>query len=402
DVLTTYADLDADALAIVYELGADDGWRLVNLMQETGVEEPLNDILSYVDPKDGNTYVAGTTSEGVHLFRRDEGGAWTHRELVSEIDGAVPFASGLAQLTSLQTIELADGSGGTIEIDSFTPDGQEGVPTVHFLGIDEDSRLRLFWQDGTVDQEGNYGWAHLDLSNDLFSNTQDAPVFTGRVETYVTSWGGLNFAGLDASGELWSVWYSPSLTWENNGNTNHWHASNLSEITGAPELSGAVSVYLTSWSGINIAGISPGGELVVTWWVPSFGSEWVQTNFSQEFGGPSLATESLSTYVTPWGGLNVVGVDATGDLNVYWWVPSEPGTWNISNLTSGFDAEVARPSGELTTIITPVGYNRDQEVLNSETSILGHDSETGDVIRAFWEPSFGGTWMLENVTELAT
>ena len=81
-----------------------------------------------------------------------------------------------------------------------------------------------------------------------------------------------------------------------------------------------LSVYLTSWGGINIVG---GADLGVYWWAPALGGEWRFNELTDAAtGGPALIAETVTSYVTPWGGLNVAGLDQAGRLWVYWWSPT--------------------------------------------------------------------------------
>jgi hypothetical protein len=46
-----------------------------------------------------------------------------------------------------------------------------------------------------------------------------------------------------------------------------------------------------------------------------------------------LDASTLTAYVTPWGGLNIAGLDrTTGKLTAYWWAPGKP-TWIVEEFT---------------------------------------------------------------------
>src|SRR5262249_24148268 len=152
--------------------------------------------------------------------------------------------------------------------------------------------------------------------------------FVGTLTSYSTSWGGLNVAGVDAQGRIWSVWWAPGL--------DRWTVSDLSSVSGAPPIVGNLAVYLKPWDGINLAGLDENGDLQVTWWVPSFGASWATDNLTGLTGGPTFVTGILTSYVSDWGALNIAGIDAeTGEVKVYWWVPenTEIG-WSVTSIST--------------------------------------------------------------------
>jgi hypothetical protein len=105
-------------------------------------------------------------------------------------------------------------------------------------------------------QTDNTQWTSVNLYDRLRNQGETTPVFVSPISTYVTSWNGLNFAGLDSSGNIWVIWTG--------GGLGEWPSSNLSEITGAPKLVGSVTAYTTPWGGINVAGIDTNGDLTIT------------------------------------------------------------------------------------------------------------------------------------------
>jgi len=50
-------------------------------------------------------------------------------------------------------------------------------------------------------------------------------------------------------------------------------------------------------------------------------AKWRNDDLTSITGGPRLKAESITAYVTPWGALNVAGVDDSGETQVYWWTP---------------------------------------------------------------------------------
>lgn len=123
------------------------------------------------------------------------------------------------------------------------------------------------------------------------------------------------------------------------------------------------------------------GEVVVAWWVP--GAEWANSNLTDLFSGPAMRAGSLSSYVTPWGGLNVAGLDHRGELTVYWWAPGL-NDWVISPLSELLTGDEP-PAGRVTGISTPTG----------QINLFGATGG-GDVVRYYWQPE--AVWQAENVS----
>jgi hypothetical protein len=218
----------------------------------------------------------------------------------------------------------------------------------------------------------------MDLADDLRSQGLTMPALTGRIISYVTSWNGLNIAGLDSNGAIQSVWWAPGLTM--------WTTSNLSAITGAPSLTGGLTAYLTSWNGINLAGTDANGRVTVAWWVPAFGGDWRNSNLSDLFSGPSLASDSVASWVTSWGALNIAGRQSDGHIIVYWWAPAS-NIWQVAPLSDII------PNATL--MVGPLsGHATSRGTLELVGVAAG-----GDVIRYSWDPT--RTWMQDDLTQIA-
>jgi len=239
----------------------------------------------------------------------------------------------------------------------------------------------LFNQTGGS-ANGEYTWTARNLSETdlLVNNINTTPAFTGQLTSYVTSWNALNVVGLDANGDIQAVWWSPNL--------DAWTTSNLSDITGAPPMQGTIAPYLTTWNAINLSGTDADGNVVVSWWVPKFEGNWVQSNLTDLYSGPQLEAGSVATWVTPWGGTNILGRNINGDVVVYWWAPNRgPGQWRIDNLSQVIEgAEV--PTGPI------VGFSSPSGVVN----IFGA-ADDGELIRYWWRATDG--WQWENVSSTA-
>lgn len=337
---------------VVFERDAAGDWTGHDLKALTGAPDVVGQVVSWTDSKDGLLYAAASGPSGVILFRESEGGLWNFRNLTTET-GGVSVSNG--QLVLLQ--------------------GPDGV--VHLAGLSTNGKLVLYSQDGGG-ISGAYSWEYSDLTTQhLEAQGQQMPQFVGDLTGYVTSWNGLNVAGLDAQGDIHAVWWAPGL--------ELWQTSNLSAITGAPAFVGGLTAYMTPWDGINLAGITQDGSLSVTWWVPDLGGVWMTDNLTQQFDGPQLQASTITSYVSSWGGINVAGIDYLGRVVVYWWSPenTEVG-WNVAPLSDDIDG-------------APVleGRLMGLAATNGSLNVFGYVDE-GNLVRYYWSPD--GEWSWEDVT----
>jgi len=308
---------------------------------------------TWTDPKDGLSYAAAVTPDGLMLLQRSGDGQWTVRNLSDELAGS------LTPLTALTHFVSTDG-------------------LVVMAGITADGRIVAFRQTGSASGAG-FEWTFINISDDHLAPQGMSTPALSELIAYVPAWNAWHLAGIDADGNIQSIWIMP-------GAFDLWRVDNLSEITGAPLIAGQLAVTLTSWQGINLAGLDAEGRLMVTWWVPEFSGDWLTNDLTDSAAGPILVAGQISGYTTPWGGLNYAGIDTNGDLTVYWWTPTLD-AWVASPLIEG---EVhARPVGRLTTHASQAG-----------TLNISGVGQANDVIRVHWQPGMDG-WLAENLSEIA-
>ncbi|MBK7405283.1 MAG: peptidylprolyl isomerase [Phycisphaerales bacterium] len=333
--------------------GLSGGWTVSDLGLKSESSGDTGSPVSWIDPKDGKTYAAAVGADGLILYKNTSGTNWSSRNLNDEVSGAGLITHSLTAFIS--------------------KDGKS-----YLAGLTAGGKLMLFRQTG-ASANGDYTWTARNLSDtDLAGQTM--PDFSGALSSYVTSWGGLNIVGLDSSGDIQAFWWSPGR--------DAWAIANLSNSTGAPPLQGSISPYLTSWGAINLTGTDSAGKVIVTWWVPSFGGQWTKSDLTTLKGGPALDPGSVSTYVTPWGGTNIVGRDENGQVAAYWWSPTlGAGQWQITIL-SQFISGAEIPTGPM------VGFSSPSGVVN----IFG-TADNGDLIRYWWKPN--QQWQWANVSSEA-
>ncbi len=344
-----------------YQLEDDGVWYAIDLLRLAGGPTITGEVESWIDTNRTTSTAVAVSDQGLSLYTEGNDDTWSVRVLTAEITGAVAIA-------------------GELEV-MLDPAGY-----AHVTGLSATGEVLHYFQNGATNPDGSAAWAFENISvEDLTPAGITTPAFTGLV-SYATSWGGLNIAGLDSAGTIWSVWTAPSLG-------GSWTASDLTTAFGAEPLVGGLTVYLTSWQGINIAGIDAGGELQVSWWVPSFEGNWAQNSLTDLTGGPMLEPATVSSYVSSWDGLNVAGIDrVTGELSVYWWSPSRADAgWATSSLSD------ALPNGAASIVGGPlVGVAPRDGSLN----VFGRAADNS-FVRVFWTPATG-VWGSDNLSASAT
>lgn len=344
---------------LVYQLGTDDVWEVTDLIAEAGGPTINGSIVTWIDQRDGHAYAAGMSNAGLILYSEPDHGNWTYRNLSQEAFGQT-ITSGLQYM--------------------IAPDG-----VVHITGLNANGQLVRYYQTERM-SDGRFRWGYVNVeTTDLHDQNMETPAFVGPLTSYATSWGGLNVAGVDANGRIWSVWWAPGI--------DRWTVSDLSAASGAGPIVGNLTVYLTPWDGINLAGLDANGDLQVTWWVPSFGAEWARDNLTALTDGPTFVLGSVTSYVSEWGGLNIAGMDeSTGEIKVYWWSPENSSIgWMVDSISMSIPIEAPQI----------VDYDiRGVAAPDGSLNIFGY-GEDGSYLNYYWYPGFGGEWRVENLSEIA-
>jgi len=170
-------------------------------------------------------------------------------------------------------------------------------------------------------------WDAVNIA-DLFS--KDLPTITRGFGLIRDNDGYIYLTGLTDANEL-IYFHSRSPNPDIN---TLWTTANLTrevrEAFGVADLDlrGDLVTYVTPWNGLNIAGLNLDGEPVVYWTAPGLDG-WRFTNLAQSQEDLTLARglERLAVNVLPWGGIGLT--DADSSLRTVWWAPGLGGFWKF-------------------------------------------------------------------------
>ncbi|MEM1329667.1 MAG: peptidylprolyl isomerase [Planctomycetota bacterium] len=359
--------------------------------------------------EDGSLIVSVPNTGGQPLeYRSTDGGAtWQVRAVADDLTDGSPSeavytwsGSGSDRFTATMTDDgiallRVSESGGETTARAFTIPGT-GQLTGQLVGLQtNDGAAYLFAYSDSGDlftvfesnqtPGGDLIFTVRNLSDDLTANSMTTPTLVDAT-AFVTPWGGLNLVGVDAGGDLWSVWFADGV------DSDLWRADNLSDISGADPLTGGVSVYQTAWGGINITGTTAAGQVAAVWWNPWFGGMWEYTNISAAAGAPNVTADSVVAFsVRGQEFLNIVAIEqGSGDLIQIFWRPEQ-----------GEDGWQFRSAGAIVPGYSSLSGSLSVTVQADETvRISGYDAGD-DVTLVSWAPGTD-TWSLSNLTESAT
>lgn len=351
-------------IAFTRQNGTGTAWSVQDIGLQSGAPALTGAITAAYNNGNDLLIAAAPSASGLLAFEYSLSNTthWRMRNLTTEITGAL-------NITSEVTAFVQDHGPYIAGLATDTPDGLPQIVYYKYVVFDGGS------------------WSFVNIgATDLAAQGRRTPAFIGDLTSFVTAWGGLNIAGLDAEGDIHTVWWAPG--------EDLWRTDNLSDLTGAPRYFGSVTAFASTWGGINYAGTDAAGNVLTTWWSPS--DVWQTTDLSTLIGteAPRVAAGSMCGYVTPWGGLNIAGISLSGLLVVYWWSPQSI-DWDTSSILDNIP-EATAPVGRL----NGSAYYHFENQWVGRIDLVG-TAANGDVVRYFWS---GGsdTWSQENFSETAT
>jgi len=327
----------------------------------------VGQIVTWYNQDDANPHIVIARADGLFLLvpgaSAEDG--WTLRNLTEEIPGAEAIIDGLVSM--------------------LPPSGLRLV-----AGLNADGELVLYGQTEQTNPDGGQAWAYDNLYDSVVYPTNTPPPafrqYTGvaNLVAYVTSWGGLNIAGIAGGGQIVVFWTAPGL--------EGWQITNLAQVSEGTNTAESnyrsLHVALTPWDGINLYGESlRGNRIQVSWWVPQFGGTWRVENVVPENEAAGVyPANTLTAYATPWGGLNLARVDPLGHVEVYWWSPAS-NEWARESLNTEAGSYLSR--------FRAVGRLQSAVSAQGEMDVFARN-ELGDLFRFNWSLA-RPQWLLERM-----
>lgn len=337
---------------IMATLNDDGSWSWGDI--RGGSSEPIVDgeIVTWVDRREGVTYMAMRSIDGLVLFREDQPGVWSFRNLNDEIDHGLYISSDLSTLL-------------------------DKMGRITIAGVSDGGELIAYSQTLRRNSAGHYIWTFRNITaKDIDVKEARMPVVASELAAWVTPAGSCNIAFLDDTGRIQLV-YKPK-------GKVRWNLQDLSAVAraGAP-LVGELSVFQTPRNGgVHIAATDENGRV----WVTSYRekSGWSVRNLTQRTRGFTVQIRSLTSYVAKSGYAFVAGIKEDGTISMYRYAPGKH-AWakidlglnppNYRNMLGRLDAVVDTDSGEINIVGT----------LDSQR-----------LVRWIWKASTG--WVYEDVT----
>lgn len=178
----------------------------------------------------------------------------------------------------------------------------------------------------------------------------------------------------------------------NNDTRQAWERVNLSQSladggVGEPDFTGgSITGFTSPWGSINVIGLDASGQVEALWTSPGFG--WYVNNLTSAAGSTLSMRGGLAPYFTTWHALNVPGLDDQGHVEVLWWTP-QTGRWIASDLTETYSLAPMAANQERVVSISNYDYRA--------MAIGGFDTE-GHVVMYWWVVGQDG-WQARDVVD---
>lgn len=224
------------------------GWTTINLTETYGFAGLTGDLTTY-QPSWGTIHIAALDARGHavnYWWAWDRG--WGYDDLTAHYGGPT-LARGL-------TGYVAPWDG------------------LNLAGLNDAGEVVVYWWAPDL---GDGNWAFQNMTSDFAG-----PTFTGQLDAYVTPWGALNITGLTDAGAVWQYWWVPTFETD----PHMWRVTNISEQGAGPALASGVEAVTSADGGLNLAGVDASGSLHLLRWVP--GGSWTSTDVSEAAGGITI------------------------------------------------------------------------------------------------------------------
>ncbi len=206
---------------------------------------------------------------------------------------------------------------------------------------------------------------------------------------FATPQGNGAIAAYDTNQHLW-LHYEYLYTWWNGAQDWMWKPNDITQNhldkrgLATPSFAGGLDSFTTPWGAMNILGLDADGQVHAVWWSPGLGSPlWTTTNLSEATGAPKLVG-NITASATAWNGMQIFGTDERGHLIVVWWAPGPLG-WRWNDLTAEAAGEPLVP-GSITGAVTR--WNA--------IELVGRTAD--DQVATYWWAPGREAWTYESIT----
>lgn len=353
---STIAFINAAGTPYYAERTAQGVWSGVDLSTVPGAAELTGELASWIDRRDGLTYIAARSAADNHLliFKREADGSWSVRDLTAQVKVSSPIVSGL--------VVFHDGDGLT-----------------QISGLNASGRLVTYWQTGARQVNGLWKWFYTDIAErDLFRRGRRMPVVVGEMTSYVTQRNSLNIVGSNAAGDV-ILFFRPG----GGKATQLWNFVNITAQTRAARFVGLPTAYETTSRVVQISGTDIAGNTWAIYWRE--GEGWKSKNVTTSLGGaPALITDGLGSYANKGGVGFSVGVTSEGELILYrYQYKNGRHVWAYASVSAAMTSP-PRMTGAVSA------------VFSNGSILLAARSEDGQAWRVAFTP--GGGWAAESIS----
>jgi uncharacterized protein YkwD len=355
------AFLSADLRPTFALRDAQGNWSSEDLFDSVGGPRITGDLVTWIDPKDRLVYLAAPSQSGLVVYKRSVAdslatstSSWSMRNLSAEIVVSSPITRGLS-----------------VVID------QQGL--VQLAGFTERNELVTFWQTGRMLPAGWRFFFTNITTRDLARQSRAMPEIDGALTTWVTNKNSLQIGAVDRSGNV-VLFFRPGGA----GATRLWNVTNLTQLSSAQPVVGAITVFQTPTGIINISGVTSAGSVSnITF---RAGEGWRSREFALA-GGVALAQGSLTSASTRGSTGLLAGLSTYGQAVLFRFdIASGQQRWTDTTATISIDKPVLTGALRSTTL----GTGRAAD----DVMIFGTDEDG----RLFSLDRVGSTWTSTDLT----
>lgn len=270
---------------IMATLNDDGSWSWADIRGSAGTPAVDGEIVTWSDRREGLTYMAMRSADGLVLFREHQPGQWSVRNLSDEIDTALFISSDLSTIVD--------------------PMGR-----VSIVGVSDTGELVAYMQTLQRNTSGEYRWTFRNITaKDIDISGNSMPYVASELVTWTTRAGSCNIAFLDDLGNIQLVYKAKGKA--------RWSIQDLSNVarTGSPLVGELTVVQTPRNGGVHIAGTDERGRVWVTSYRENLG--WTVRNLTQRLRGYTLDVRSLTSYVAKSGFAFIAGIKSDGTISMY-------------------------------------------------------------------------------------